>query len=293
MTHAKISRTTASLVVASLIMSVMGALSVQANEDDLVGYWNLEEGSGIVATDSTSYSNDGDIDGDADYTNLGIAAIPGNDYGLVFDGVNDFITVPHADELDMTSAYSFSGWVNVADVPSNVYRPIAVRGDVDANDIEIYVQARTGDLIVAHNRGNGGSFDFVGFADPQIGNLFHLVVTFDGTDVRAYYDGVLATVTQRTTVMNAPEDSDAGWWFGKVDHSSFGTLSGGNDVNLFKGLMDELRLYDAALTSEEVAGLFDPEVKSKDECKDGAWEAEGFKNQGQCIKFVNTGKDSR
>jgi hypothetical protein len=33
--------------------------------------------------------------------------------------------------------------------------------------------------------------------------------------------------------------------------------------------------------------------ESKNDCKKGGWEAFGFKNQGQCIKFVNTGKDSR
>jgi hypothetical protein len=32
---------------------------------------------------------------------------------------------------------------------------------------------------------------------------------------------------------------------------------------------------------------------SKDQCKKDGWRAFGFKNQGQCIRFVNTGKDSR
>lgn len=32
---------------------------------------------------------------------------------------------------------------------------------------------------------------------------------------------------------------------------------------------------------------------TKDECKDGGWEDFGFRNQGQCIRFVNTGMDSR
>jgi hypothetical protein len=39
------------------------------------------------------------------------------------------------------------------------------------------------------------------------------------------------------------------------------------------------------------AGLV--QVDEKDECRDGAWEDAGFQNQGQCIRFVNTGKDSR
>jgi hypothetical protein len=33
--------------------------------------------------------------------------------------------------------------------------------------------------------------------------------------------------------------------------------------------------------------------ETKDDCMKGGWEDFGFKNQGQCIKFVNTGKDSR
>ncbi len=35
------------------------------------------------------------------------------------------------------------------------------------------------------------------------------------------------------------------------------------------------------------------EPQTKDDCKKGGWEQYGFRNQGQCIKFVNTGKDSR
>ena len=32
---------------------------------------------------------------------------------------------------------------------------------------------------------------------------------------------------------------------------------------------------------------------SINECKNGQWEAMGFRNQGQCIQYVNTGKDGR
>jgi hypothetical protein len=36
-----------------------------------------------------------------------------------------------------------------------------------------------------------------------------------------------------------------------------------------------------------------PDAQTKDDCKKGGWEDFGFRNQGQCIRFVNTGKDSR
>lgn len=34
-------------------------------------------------------------------------------------------------------------------------------------------------------------------------------------------------------------------------------------------------------------------LDNKDQCKGGQWEAMGFKNQGQCVRFVETGRDSR
>jgi hypothetical protein len=36
-----------------------------------------------------------------------------------------------------------------------------------------------------------------------------------------------------------------------------------------------------------------PDAQTKDDCVDGGFETFGFSNQGQCIKFVNTGQDSR
>ncbi|MGH7570542.1 MAG: hypothetical protein ACREMK_01690 [Gemmatimonadota bacterium] len=36
-----------------------------------------------------------------------------------------------------------------------------------------------------------------------------------------------------------------------------------------------------------------PDAQSKDDCIESGWEAFGFENQGRCIQFVETGKDSR
>ena len=36
-----------------------------------------------------------------------------------------------------------------------------------------------------------------------------------------------------------------------------------------------------------------PDAQTLADCQGGGWEAFGFANQGQCAKFVNTGKDSR
>lgn len=62
--------------------------------------------------------------------------------------------------------------------------------------------------------------------------------------------------------------------FGGSVNSSDGPGSG----NVFTSFSIELAVNDPS---------------SKVECKKGGWEDFGFRNQGQCIRFVNTGKDSR
>lgn len=52
--------------------------------------------------------------------------------------------------------------------------------------------------------------------------------------------------------------------------------------NVVVSLDDGTTIYD-----------FEPSPAEKGDCKKGGWEDYGFKNQGQCIQYVNTGKDSR
>lgn len=40
-------------------------------------------------------------------------------------------------------------------------------------------------------------------------------------------------------------------------------------------------------------GTFTVTLPSDEGCKDGGWATFGFKNQGQCVRYVQTGKDSR
>ena len=51
----------------------------------------------------------------------------------------------------------------------------------------------------------------------------------------------------------------------------------------FRGLMDEVQVYNRALSATEVQQLVAPQ------CKKGGWVTFGiFKNQGDCVSFVMT-----
>jgi hypothetical protein len=65
------------------------------------------------------------------------------------------------------------------------------------------------------------------------------------------------------------------------------TVSAGQTVDVRLALGGE-RDWDFDWTRFYVLSL-----ENKDQCRDGAWEELGFKNLGQCVRFVETGKDSR
>src|SRR5208337_1034898 len=64
-----------------------------ANNCPFVSYWEFNEGSGTIATDSVG-TNNGTISGGATWT----SGVVGN--ALSFDGVNDYIQVPNAPALN-------------------------------------------------------------------------------------------------------------------------------------------------------------------------------------------------
>lgn len=93
-------------------------------------------------------------------------------------------------------------------------------------------------------------------------------------------------------------DSDAGEYRYFVNGDQVGTGPGG--MNFIRELFlnsynygedDFPTLNSDSYAAHWHAGLTGPQTK--DDCKKGGYADFGFKNQGQCIKFVNTGKDSR
>jgi hypothetical protein len=51
--------------------------------------------------------------------------------------------------------------------------------------------------------------------------------------------------------------------------------------------------FSITIGNETTIYNFEASPNTKDDCKKGGWQNYGFRNQGQCIAFVNTGKDSR
>lgn len=96
--------------------------------------------------------------------------------------------------------------------------------------------------------------------------------------------GVLLNVYQ--TQPGDPPVSD-GYLTVTADLSAFN----GRSVRLRFAQVDNQGFFNAGVDDVSVIAQVDP--TNKDQCKSGGWKDFGFDNQGQCVRFVETGKDSR
>lgn len=146
-------------------------------------------------------------------------------------------------------------------------------------------------------------------------DLMDSVNTYQGRMVYEPYHTKTVEDLKWQTWNPMDNDSDGNWWFtnaiGAAEcphgdpctwqevldafpkagiHSDFGAVilkAGGGWTGGFDGNVDALTI---GVNGADTTYNFEAVPTSMDDCKNGGWEAFGFKNQGQCIKFVNTGK---
>ena len=195
----------------------------------LAAAYGFEEGGGISATDSSGNSNTGTL------TN-GPTRVAGR-YGqaLNFDGSNDYVIVADANSLDFTQSFTLSAWVQPAS-PKIDFRAVMSKGSAPINHpYELYA-------TVSGVCGNGGISGFItvnGSSGPTTaacsstplatpGVWTHLAVTYDGSNLKLYKNGVLIT----TSPVSGYMEQSTGTL--QIGASEFGEN--------FQGLIDEVRL---------------------------------------------------
>ncbi|HET8755685.1 MAG TPA: LamG-like jellyroll fold domain-containing protein [Solirubrobacteraceae bacterium] len=204
-------------------------LTVAPPATGLVGAWSFDEASGATAGDASGTGNDGTVSGAARTTGR---------YGgaLSFDGVNDWVSINDANSLDLTNRMTLEAWV----------RPTGL-GDWRT----VVIKERPGQLAYAlyastdNNRPSGHVFTTADIATRSSSVLpantwSHLAFTYDGAATRLYVNG-----TQVAT----------GTLTGSALTSSSPLRIGGNSVwgEWFSGAIDEVRIYNRALTATEIA----------------------------------------
>ena len=206
------------------------------NEAGLLAYYDATEGTpasnqinGPLLVDKTGNGNNGT------FQNYG--------RGLNFDGVNDYISVPDADELSLLGDFTFECWVNMTDF--NGFRSIVSKtnaGNAQPFPFDYYLLSGSGQPRILV--GNGSTSELVNASSaPPLGQWAHIAVVKSGTTVTHYLNGApngSGTINAATADNNGP-------------------MLIGSRANLgiwMKGRMDDLRIWDVARTPTEISNHY-------------------------------------
>ena len=195
----------------------------------LVAAYGFDAGSGSGAADSSGRGNAGTVSG-AVWSGAGRFGS-----ALSFDGVNDWVTVPDSNALDLSSGMTLEAWVR----PSKLggWRTVVFKerpaGSCTGCSAIRAGRVRLGQVDI------GGERNAVGTSALPLNAWSHLATTFDGAVVRLFVNGVQAGSLPVSGSMAA----------------SSGVLRiGGNGIwsEWFAGLIDEVRVYNRALSATEI-----------------------------------------
>jgi glucose/arabinose dehydrogenase len=211
--------------------TVAVTFTVTAPASGLVGAWGFDEPSGSSASDASGRGNTGTISG-ATRTTAGRFG-----GALTFDGVNDWVNVPDATSLRLTTGATVEGWARPAANGSARWRTLALKENGSNLSYGLYAYGDGG-------LPSGHAFTSVerwarGTSAPALNTWVHLATTYDGTTIRLYVNGAqVGTQAQSGAIANGT-----------------GPLRfGGNAIwpEWFQGQLDELRVYNRPLTATEI-----------------------------------------
>ena len=230
------------LKISVLMVSVMFVCSMYSYAaNDLVLHLSFDEGSGNVANDSSAFGNDCALSGNPQWTDGPFGTALGLD-GATWGEVAD------ADELDLTDAMTIETWAKIPAGGEGI-QSAAEKGagwiDGEYNLAAVY----NGGTILQMRDLPANCADTNSGASIQDGEWHFLVGTWDGSTLRLYIDGNLDA-----------EMDCAGTLLTNTDPLYIGARGGSQ--RFVTGALDEIKIYNYALSEAEILADMDSPVSS-------------------------------
>jgi hypothetical protein len=196
-----------------------------------IAHWRFDDASGTTAADCASGS-DGEVHG-ATWSE----GIMGG--ALRFDGVDDYVDCG----VHVPEVMSLSLWV----YPESLSGTQTLAGEIDYSFYQnnVRLELRWGRVRYAFTDGATEQVYMFGVTNPNPDGWTHVAVTRNGG--------------QAATYVNGAEDMSKPYSFVPAACSTALTVGGtASGANPFKGKIDDVRLYDRALSEEEIRELAQP-----------------------------------
>ena len=242
------SRTVAVLVCALSVS--LAAAAPAAADATLAGDWPFDEGSGTTAADVSGYGNNGTLSG-------GVQWVPGHrGTALAFDGATGNVRVADAPSLE-PAAITVQAWVKLLGNSGNGnpgnYKYIVAKGGFGCTTgaYGLYT-GPNGGLMFYVDHSDGVNYTQSPDAGTGVwdGNWHFVVGTYDGSAVRLYVDGNevgTGTPNSGPLAYSGPTSSDL----------YIGHYEGCTGLD-FNGTIDEPKIWDRALSPQEVQAQYSP-----------------------------------
>lgn len=237
--------------------------------DAPVAYWRLDEPDGSTTAVDAAGSFDGTyVAGDGLFTFDATTGIPHETNAAVEVNGGATVSIPYAIEINPGGAFTYEGWFQPASTPTdgNDYRTAM------SSMSNPYGVGPTGWLLYQTGGDNWAWWPYGGFwvgaqltdTDPIVaGQWYHIVLTYDGTTFTLYVNGVAKASAPYSGFVqngNVPDGGASSYNYnynttpGLPTGSGPVTLGWRNpvDFNPFDGVMDDVAIYNKALTPEQV-----------------------------------------
>jgi len=223
------------LLIVVVVLFAVGMLTVPSyakiDPETVIGMWLFDEGKGDIATDSSGNKNDGKLTGGPKWVDGKIGK------SLEFDGASSYVSVSNSESLNPTKAITLEAWI----YPKGF--------DADGNGI----LTKEGQYILGLNWPQGGNAQklnlwltigsWILFTGDEVSadSWSHVAATYDGSIKKLYINGNLVNSTSQK---------------GGIATSANNILIAQGNVGIgsqaFKGLIDELAVFNVALTETDI-----------------------------------------
>jgi len=212
----------------------------------LVGYYRMNEGSGVATANSST--NTSGINGTLIGTPTWLASpVQFSANAMSFDGGNDIISIPDDNTLDLASTMTIEAWV-YATTGTAIQNVVSKSSQSQNNG---YIFPRTDDnwANVAGYLFVGGSFRTVTAPYPSLNAWHHLAITYDGTTMRIYVNGVLSGSYAPPTA-------------GAINNNTNPLVIGNQTgyTEFFSGNADEIRIWNVTRTQAQIQANMNKEI---------------------------------
>lgn len=215
-------------------------LMVTETDADLVGYWSFDQEDGVK--DLSGNGHNGIIHGNP----LFVDGRRGE--ALEFNGLNDYVAIPHDPAISELETLSVAAWIQAK--RHGTWVAVIEKGVHENWSYGFFVEPDGTLSFEISTSPNNNLICCVGDVELNIGEWYHIFGSYDGEFVRVYVNGKLEGTMKASDPVHITEGLPL-------------TIGSRNGRNHFTGIVDELALWDSAISVNEAMHPFPVQSRDK------------------------------